>query len=103
MFVYECWDAYERHLSPEQRPIGKQYIQTLESKHIDLRTRIKQLVRRTIVFFKITVMPDLLIGVHGGDRYGATIRPPLRSIISMICKQMSSRTAKNSSSFAVRM
>jgi IS1 family transposase len=39
------------------RPIGKQYMQTIESKHIDLRTRIKQLVRRTIVFSKSQLCP----------------------------------------------
>jgi len=35
----------------------------IESKHINLRTRIKRLVRRTICFSKTTPMHDLVIDV----------------------------------------
>jgi insertion element IS1 protein InsB len=35
----------------------------IESKHINLRTRIKRLVRRTIGFSKTTTMHDLVIGL----------------------------------------
>jgi hypothetical protein len=35
----------------------------IESKHINLRTRIKRLVRRTICFSKTERMPDLVIGL----------------------------------------
>ena len=34
-----------------------------ESKHLNLRTRIKRLVRRTICFSKTTTMHDLVIGL----------------------------------------
>jgi insertion element IS1 protein InsB len=43
--------------------VGKQHTQTIESKHIKLRTRIKRLVRRTICFSKTTTMHDLVIGL----------------------------------------
>src|SRR5262249_21298728 len=46
------WGAYERHLEPEQHTVGKAHMQRIESKHINLRTRIKRLVRRTICFSK---------------------------------------------------
>jgi len=62
-FYTDGWGAYERHLAPEQHVVGKQHTQTIESKHINLRTRIKRLVRRTICFSKTTTMHDLVIGL----------------------------------------
>jgi insertion element IS1 protein InsB len=62
-FYTDGWGAYERHLVPEQHVVGKQYTQTIESKHINLRTRIKRLVRRTICFSKTERMHDLVIGL----------------------------------------
>jgi insertion element IS1 protein InsB len=44
-------------------PVGKQHTQTIASKHINLRTRMKRLVRRTIGFSKTTTMHDLVIGL----------------------------------------
>jgi insertion element IS1 protein InsB len=37
--------------------------QKIESKHINLRTRIKRLVRRTLCFSKTEHMHDLVIGL----------------------------------------
>jgi insertion element IS1 protein InsB len=62
-FFTDGWGAYEQHLAPAQHTIGKQHTQTIESKHINLRTRIKRLVRRTICFSKTTTMHDLVIGL----------------------------------------
>ena len=62
-FYTDGWGAYERHIVPEPHVVGKQYMQTIESKHINLRTRIKRLVRRTICFSKTTPMHDLVIGL----------------------------------------
>ena len=62
-FYTDGWGTYERHIVPEQHVVGKQYTQTIESKHINLRTRIKRLVRRTICFSKTTTMHDLVIGL----------------------------------------
>ena len=62
-FYTDGWGTYERHIVPEQHVVGKQYTQTVESKHINLRTRIKRLVRRTICFSKTTTMHDLVIGL----------------------------------------
>ena len=45
------WGAYERHLDAAQHTVGKANTQKIESKHINLRTRIKLLVRRMIRFF----------------------------------------------------
>jgi insertion element IS1 protein InsB len=44
-------------------PVGKQHTQTIASQHINLRTRMKRLVRRTIGFSKTTTMHDLVIGL----------------------------------------
>jgi insertion element IS1 protein InsB len=62
-FYTDGCGAYERHLDPEQRTIGKAHTQKIESKHINLRTRIKWLVRRTICFSKTITMHDLVLGL----------------------------------------
>ena len=62
-FSTDGWGAYERHLDPAQHTIGKAHTQKIESKHINLRTRIKRLVRRTICFSKTTTMHDLVLGL----------------------------------------
>jgi insertion element IS1 protein InsB len=62
-FSTDGWGAYERHIAPEQHVVGTQYTQKIESKHINLRTRIKRLVRRTICFSQTTVMHDLVVGL----------------------------------------
>jgi insertion element IS1 protein InsB len=62
-FYTDGWGAYERHLDAEQHEVGKANTQKIESKHINLRTRIKRLMRRTICFAKTEHMPDLVIGL----------------------------------------
>jgi insertion element IS1 protein InsB len=62
-FYTDGWGTYERHLDPAQHTVGKAYTQKIESKHINLRTRIKRLVRRTICFSKTTTMHDLVLGI----------------------------------------
>jgi insertion element IS1 protein InsB len=54
------WGAYERHLDAAQHQVGKANPQKIESKHMNLRTRIKRLVRRTICFSKTEHMHDLV-------------------------------------------
>jgi len=55
--------AYKRHLDPQKHVVGKQHPQRIESKHINLRTRIKRLVRRAICFSKTEKMHDIVIGL----------------------------------------
>ena len=62
-FYTDGWGAYERHLDAAQHEVGKANTQTIESKHINLRTRIKRLVRRTIGFSKTERMHDLVLGL----------------------------------------
>src|SRR5262249_42555571 len=62
-FYPDGWGAYERHLDPEQHQVGKEHTQKIESKHINLRTRIKRLMRRTLCFSKTERMQDLVIGL----------------------------------------
>src|SRR5438445_700045 len=62
-FYTDGWGAYERYIDPEQHQVGKENTQKIESKHLNLRTRIKRLVRRTICFSKTTTMHDLVIGL----------------------------------------
>ena len=62
-FYTDGWGAYERHINPEQPHVGKEQTQKIESNRINLRTRIKRLVRRTICFSKTMTMHDLMIGL----------------------------------------
>ena len=62
-FYTDGWGAYERHLEAEKHQVGKENTQKIESKHINLRTRIKRLVRRTLCFSKTEQMHDLVIGL----------------------------------------
>jgi insertion element IS1 protein InsB len=62
-FYTDGWGAYERHLDAAQHEVGKANTQKIESKHINLRTRIKRLVRRTICFSKTERMHDLVLGL----------------------------------------
>ncbi len=44
-------------------PGCKQQTQTIERKHLTLRTRIKRLARKTICFSKLAKMHDIVIGL----------------------------------------
>ena len=62
-FYTDGWGAYERHLEADKHEIGKHNMQKIESKQINLRTRIKRLARRTICFSKTITMHDIVIGL----------------------------------------
>ena len=62
-FYTDGWGAYERHLDAEKHQVGKENTQKIESKHPNLRTRIKRLIRRSICFSKTEQMHDLVIGL----------------------------------------
>jgi insertion element IS1 protein InsB len=62
-YYTDGWATYERHVDTEKHIVGKEHMQRIESKHINLRTRIKRLVRRTIGFSKTERMHDLVIGL----------------------------------------
>src|SRR5215475_6521455 len=59
-FYTDGWGAYERHLAAEQHQGGKETTQKIETTHINLRTRIKRLVRRTLSFSKTAHRHDLV-------------------------------------------
>jgi insertion element IS1 protein InsB len=62
-FYTDGWGTYERQVDAAKHTVGKEYMQKIESKHINLRTRLKRLVRRTICFSKTEQMHDLVIGL----------------------------------------
>ncbi len=62
-FYTDGWGTYERHLEADKHEVGKQNTQKIESKHINLRTRIKRLARKTICFSKTVTMHDIIIGL----------------------------------------
>ena len=62
-FYTDGWGAYERHLEARKHEVGKQNTQKIESKHINLRTRIKRLARKTICFSKTIQMHETVVGL----------------------------------------
>ncbi len=54
-FYPDGWGAYKRNLEVEKHRVGKQNTQKIESKHTNLRARIKRLARRTICFSLVRV------------------------------------------------
>lgn len=58
-FCTDGWGAYERHLPTENHEVGKRKTQRIGRKHLQLRTRIKRLARKTICFSKTELMHDL--------------------------------------------
>jgi insertion element IS1 protein InsB len=52
----------------KQHTVGKPRTQKIERKHLNLRPRIKRLVRRTLCFSKMTARHELVIGLFG-SRY----------------------------------
>jgi insertion element IS1 protein InsB len=61
-FSPDGWGAYERHSNPVQHTIGHAPTQKIESKHLNWRTRMKRLVRRTLCVFKTITMHALGLG-----------------------------------------
>lgn len=62
-FYTDDWGAYERHLEANQHEVGKKNTQRIENKHLNFRTRIKRLTRKTICFSKSIQMHDIVIGI----------------------------------------
>jgi insertion element IS1 protein InsB len=62
-YYTDGWGPYEWHGDAEQHPIGKEHMQRIESKHINLRMRIKRWVRRTICVSQAERMHELVIGL----------------------------------------
>lgn len=59
----DYWWAYHDELPAEIHQAGKDQTQSIERKHLDLRTRIKRLARRTICFSKSVLVHDTVIGL----------------------------------------
>jgi insertion element IS1 protein InsB len=62
-YYTDGWGAYERHVEAEKHTVGKENPPKIESKPLNLRTRINRLVRRTICFSKTERMHDWVIGL----------------------------------------
>jgi insertion element IS1 protein InsB len=62
-FYTDGYGAYERHIDPAFHMVSKVNTQTIERKHLTLRTRIKRLARKTICFSKSVWLHDVVIGL----------------------------------------
>ena len=63
LWVTDRWVAYQNCLEEEERVENKAELQSLERKHLTLRTRIKRLARKTICFSKSQTMHQTIIGL----------------------------------------
>ena len=62
-WITDAWWAYYDCLDQSLRVEAKAWLQSLERKHLTLRTRLKRLTRRTICFSKSGVIHDTLVGL----------------------------------------
>jgi len=62
-YYTDHWGAYTRHVNPKHHFPGKRNTQKIERKHLNLRTRLKRLVRKTICFSKSKEMHGAVIGL----------------------------------------
>ena len=62
-YYTDGWASYAKYLPPGQHTISKQGTQRIERIHLDFRTRIKRLARKTICFSKSCELHDLVIGL----------------------------------------
>ncbi len=62
-FYTDGWGAYARHLASEVHNPGKRNTQIIERKHLNLRTRLKRLARKTICFSRSKQLHDIVIGL----------------------------------------
>ena len=70
-FYPDGWGAYERHLSPQPRVVGKANTPKIERQHLPLRTRLKRLARQTICFCKLDKMHAIVMGLFiNRDAFG---------------------------------
>ena len=52
-FCPDGWGAYQRYLPAQRHEVDKRKTQRIERKHLQLRTRIKRLARKTICFSRV--------------------------------------------------
>ena len=62
-WLTDAWWAYYDCLAKSERTESKAALQSLERKHLTLRSRVKRLVRRGIAFSKSIQMHDIVIGL----------------------------------------
>ena len=62
-WITDAWWTYFDCLDQSIRLESKALLQSLERKHLTLRTRIKRLARRTICFSKSILVHDTVIGL----------------------------------------
>jgi insertion element IS1 protein InsB len=62
-FYTDGAEVYNRYLGPEHHTVGKTHTQKIERKHLTFRTRLKQLVQKTICFSRSVLLHDIVIGL----------------------------------------
>lgn len=62
LYCTDGWEGYQRHLPADQHRMTKRYTQSIERQHLNFRTRIKRLARKTLCFSKSIEVHDKVIG-----------------------------------------
>jgi insertion element IS1 protein InsB len=62
-WITDQWIAYYNTLIPQERIASKAELQSLERKHLTLRTRIRRLTRKAIYFSKSGIIHKAIVGL----------------------------------------
>jgi insertion element IS1 protein InsB len=62
-YYTDGWPTYQKYLPADRHTISKRGTQRIERKHLNFRTRIKRLTRKTICFSKNSQLHDIVIGL----------------------------------------
>jgi len=62
-YYTDGWGAYQRILPADKHVVSKRETQRIERKHLNFRTRLKRLARKTICFSKSAELHDTVIGL----------------------------------------
>ena len=62
-YYTDGWATYQTYLPSDKHTISKRGTQRIERKHLNFRTRIKRLARKTICFSKSCQLHDIVIGL----------------------------------------
>jgi insertion element IS1 protein InsB len=62
-YYTDGWATYKKYLPADKHTISKRGTQRIARKHLNFRTRIKRLARKTMCFSKSDTMHDSVIGL----------------------------------------
>lgn len=73
-YYTDGWGAYQRIIPADKHTVTKRETQRIERKHLNFRTRLKRLARKTSCFSKSATLHDTVIGLFiNREEFGRTV------------------------------